>query len=326
MPRLAAVLLFACLAVAAAPASPWDRGEVETFATLPAGAGLPEGLTIDAAGNLYVTTFDTGRMLVFDRHGSLLRDLQVAQALLGLAFHPSTGELLVLDYGNSKILRVNPATGASSVFATMPAGQGLNALTFDGSGNVYVSASFTGIIWRVGPHGGTPLVWSKDPLLSTTGFPPFGANGVEFNKAQNTLFVCNTGDDRLLSIPVKADGSAGAVSVFSNSINGCDGIYIDGADNIWAAANQSDELVVVDPTGKVIAKLGDFTGVDAAGAPTGLLFPASPARYGEWMYVTNLSLDTRAAVGQQAVDSQWAAKVKTPTVARLRARIPRLDR
>ena len=47
-----------------------------------------------------------------------------------------------------------------------------------------------------------------------------------------------------------------------NSINGADGIVIDKHDHIWVAANQADEMVVIDKTGKVIANLGDFEGVD----------------------------------------------------------------
>jgi hypothetical protein len=72
----------------------------------------------------------------------------------------------------------------------------------------------------------------------------------------------------------------------------------------------------------VIAKLGDFDGIDREGAPRGLLFPASPAQYGGWVYVTNLSLDIRLFGLPQAVDSQWAAQVTSHTIARLRARIP----
>jgi len=33
----------------------------------------------------------------------------------------------------------------------------------------------------------------------------------------------------------------------------------------------------IDQTGKVLAKLGDFDGIDKNGVPQGLLFPASPA-------------------------------------------------
>jgi sugar lactone lactonase YvrE len=107
-----------------------------------------------------------------------------------------------------------------------------------------------------------------------------------------------------------------------NSINGADGLIIDKSDNLWVAANQADEIVVVDPTGKAIAKLGDFDGIDRKGSPIGLLFPASPVFSGDFVYVTNLSLDLRDFKLPQAVDSQWAAQVTQHTIARLPARIP----
>ncbi len=106
-----------------------------------------------------------------------------------------------------------------------------------------------------------------------------------------------------------------------HSINGADGLFVDREDNIWVCANQADEIVVVDRTGKAIAKLGDFNGV-RKGSPVGLLFPASLVRHGDWIYVTNLALDLRPITGQQSVDSQWTAEVTRHTVSRLRARIP----
>jgi hypothetical protein len=94
------------------------------------------------------------------------------------------------------------------------------------------------------------------------------------------------------------------------------------------AANQADEIVVVDSTGKAIAKLGDFDGLNG-GVTNGLLFPASPAFSpdGQWLYVTNLELDLRTLGpnnmgGPQAVDSQWAARVTQHSIARLKAKIP----
>jgi len=329
--RQANALIVASVLLCPLHAAAWDRGKVETFATLPAGNPNPEGLTVDRNGNFYVTTFrptapagTLGRLTVFDRNGEFVRGVEIAgssSALLGLAFHPTSGQLLVLDLGKSQVLSVDPVTGASTVFATMPTGSGLNALTFDKAGNVYISDSFQGIIWQTGPNGGAPLAWVNDPLLRTTGVPGFGANGLEFNKAGDVLFVANTGDDRVIQIPV-AGGTPGTATQFVNSINGADGLTIDDDDNIWVAANQSDEIVVIDKTGKVIAKLGDFDGIDRNGAPIGLLFPASPVRFGDWLYVTNLSLDLRNVGGPQAIDSQWADQVTSFTVARLRARIP----
>jgi hypothetical protein len=237
----------------------------------------------------------------------------------------------VLDFGAGKVLRVNPLTGASSVFADIggqcastpglcPGSPGLNALTFDGLGNVYISDSFQGIIWQTGPAGGTATVWASDPLLTTTGKPPFGANGLAFNNSGTILFVTNTGDDSVVQIPV-SNGTAGTASVFAYSINGADGLAIDPSDNIWVVANQSDEIVVLDPTGKAIAKLGDFDGIDNSGAVRGLLFPASLVFSGNFVLVTNLVLDLRL-FGFSTLDAQWAANVTRYTVSKINRALP----
>jgi sugar lactone lactonase YvrE len=317
------------------PASAWDRGNVETFAVLPAGTPMIEGLTVGRDGNVYVTTFNptatsgNSLLFVFNDNGKLLRQVTIqgsSPATLGLAFHPTTHILLVADFGAGNVRSVDPQTGASSVCITVtspPGAAGLNALTFDAAGNTYISDSFQGIIWKkTGAGCGTAAVWVSDPLLLPNGVPPFGANGVGFNKAETALFVANTSTDLLVKIPVSG-GTPGAPEAFTYSINGADGIVLDRDDNIWVAANQADEIVVVDPTGKAIAKLGDFDGLKN-GVTRGLLFPASPdfSKDGKWLFVTNLELDLRSIGGPQTVDSQWAAQVQQHSIAKLRARIP----
>ena len=158
-------------------------------------------------------------------------------------------------------------------------------------------------------------------LLTTTGVPPFGANGLAFNKNRTALFVANTGNDTVVKIPLSA-GTPGTPEVFVNSVNGADGLIIDEHDNLWVAANQADEIVVIDPTGRVIAKLGDFDGITPNGAPQGLLFPASLVRSGNFIYVTNLSLDLRRFGLPQPVDAQWAAQVTTHTISKINAQLP----
>ena len=337
--RLKPVLL-ACLFLIAFNAAAWDRGHVDRFATLPAGAAGPEGITVDRHGNVYVATFGGGsipeNLFVFDSNGRQLRKVVVRVSgetvgtnLLGIAFHPANGRLLAADFGNARVLSVNPTTGIATVFATIPStlgSPGPNALGFDQDGNVYISDSFQGIIWKTGRDGagGGPAVqFVESALLRTAGVPPFGANGLDFNSAGD-LFVANTGNDTVVQIPV-TNGVPGTPKVFTNSINGADGLLIDEDDNLWVCANQADEIVVVDKTGKAIAKLGDFEGV-RRGSPVGLLFPASLARDAGWIYVTNLSLDLRGfSPDFQTVDSAWAAQVTRHTVSRLRARIPRTE-
>ncbi len=327
--RNALLLLAAVLSLA------WNRNRAETFARLPPGSANPEGLTVDAHGNVFVADFAVsgtpsgmGQVIVFDGDGRLLRVLNLpgsSTLLLGLDFHPLTHELLVIDFGSKRVVRVDPLTGANTVFVDIPGASGPNGLTFDAAGNVYVSDSFQGIIWKTAATGGAAGNWAQDPLLATTGLPPFGANGIEFNRAKDAMFVANTGDDSIVRIPVVAGGAAGKAERFTTGINGADGLILDEDDNIWVCANQSDEIVVVDKTGKAIAKLGDFDGISESGEPVGLLFPASLKFHGDHLVVTNLALDTRL-FGFPTVDAQWAAQVRTHTVAKLPRRIPGVRR
>ena len=318
------------LLVVALSSLAWNRNPAATFARLPQGATNPEGIAVDRHGNVFVADFavqgtpsGVGQVIVFDSSGQLQRVLNLPGSttlLLGLDFHPQTHELLVIDFGGKKVFRVNPQTGSTDLFTSVTGNAGLNALTFDRAGNVYLSDSFQGIIWRTGPHGGAATAWTQDPLLTTTGTPPFGANGMAFNRAQTALFVANTGNDQVVRIPV-ANGAAGQAEVFTNSINGADGLIVDADDNLWVAANQSDEIVVVDTSGRAIAKLGDFGGLTADGEPIGLLFPASLALRGDSLYVTNLALDIRLFGLPPAVDSAWTAAVHTWTVAKISAHL-----
>jgi sugar lactone lactonase YvrE len=333
------------LAVTHGPAHAWDRGHFNTLAVLPdvvAGTGLTtssvEGLTVGPDGNIYVPTFGfnfngeitTGNATLFiiSPDGQILRQVLIANSsphMLGLAFNPVTGDLLVLDFGAGNVLKVDPRTGNSSVFFGPVANSGLNALTFDQEGNVYVSDSFNGKIWKSGPTGGAFTAWSSDPLLGPgTGLtPPFGANGVEFSNDGSVMYVANTAFHQIIKIPV-SNGNAGPASIFVTGINAPDGIMIDANDNIWICSNQEDKITVIEPkNGKVIAKLGDFDGI-SNGIVNGLLFPASLAFSLDrrTLYVSNLTLFLPYAGAEPAVDSQWALEARHYTVEQIQVEIP----
>jgi sugar lactone lactonase YvrE len=318
----------------------WERGKVERFATLPAGEAHPEGICVDREGNVYVVTVaankpDTsgGTLIVFDASGKHLRTVTISGStpwLLDLRFHPLTGQLIVIDYKAAKVLSVDSKTGASSVFMTVTGtNPGLDGLTFDAAGNLYVTDAHEGMIWKVGKDGGAGTVWVKSPLLKPTRSPPpIGANGLAFNNKQTALFVANTAQDTIVKIPVNPGAPGlepGTPEVFVNRAGGGpDGLIIDEHDNLWIACNQSNEVLVLEPKqGKVIAKLGDFGGIDKDGAPIGFLWSNSLVFHGDDVLVTNLSLDVGAlSPTLRTVDGPWAAQVKLHTISKIKKRIP----
>jgi hypothetical protein len=89
MKRLVALFVLLALALVSLPSIAWIRSPTTTFAMLPASATPPEGIAVDASTNAYVSTFgfpesgasgDPGRIVVFDSHGKLLRQLIVSGA------------------------------------------------------------------------------------------------------------------------------------------------------------------------------------------------------------------------------------------------------
>jgi DNA-binding beta-propeller fold protein YncE len=152
---------------------------------------------------------------------------------------------------------------------------------------------------------------SHDSLLATAGFPPFGANGLALSSDEATLFVANTGDDRVLKVNV----ASGTATVFAESINGADGLTVDSRGRLWVAANQNDEVVALNANGRVIERVGSFEGINRDGTPQGLLFPASMVILDDDMFVTNLALPLTSAVGDEPEEdvTRWTiARIKLP--------------
>ena len=306
-----------------------DPEAAEIFATLPADLRFPEGITANPSnGDVYVGNFDGGvanSIVRFDSNGGFVAraDLGITP-LLDLAFNSRDNMVYfcsVGDFtgGSSKIRRIAadlsgpvedvafiPSVGAPpnrkvdnpdgskdeinfGNNARVP-----NALTINSRGDIFVSDSFQGAVFQIErAHAcdtSTPCnveLVAHDGQLATAGFPPFGANGLALSGNQRTLFVANTGDDRILTVDLKK----GDVSVFVESINGADGIAFDAAGNLVVAANQADNVLILDGnTGRIKAKLGDFLGFNPDGTVNGLLFPASVAIVGNRILVTNLAL------------------------------------
>ncbi|MEC5398560.1 SMP-30/gluconolactonase/LRE family protein [Uliginosibacterium sp. H1] len=334
---------------AAEPKGP-QRIAVHTAVTLPADVRHPEGLATNPAnGDLYVGTFDArepasarnNQVLRYSAAGKLLARYAFGpQPLTGLAF--ADGKLYILNFGASKLQRLdadfterskledvaqfgaleppavkprtvaNPDGSADQVVYAASGFAAINGMVFDTEMNLYVSDSFQGAIYRIARATScapcTVSVVSRDPLLATAGYLPFGANGLAFGKAPGVLYVCNAGDNRLL----RMDLASGQLTVLAESLPGADGLmFHDGL--LWIAANQADVVLGLDESGLVRVRAGEFTGIGADGSPGGLLFPASTAVSGQYMFVTNLALPLTAAAGDE-----WEERVGRWNLARFR--------
>ena len=344
---LVALGMTATVAPTPAAAQSVMSDHVRTFAVLPDGVRFPEGIAANpASGDVYVGTFDFGgqnALLRYDFRGRLLGRLDFGGPLLGLRFGPRDGKVYIANFGASKIQRVRadlaggvedvasiPGIGAPAARAVgNPDGSSdtilfgsnsfpaPNAMTFDAAGNLYVSDSFQGAIFRIANADTcSPCIASlvaHDPLLATAGFPPFGANGLAFNGDESALFIANTGDDRVL----KLDMTTMQIGVFAESVNGADGLARDAAGLLWVAANQADTLVALDERGRVVAQIGGFEGV-RNGQPVGFLFPASMVIIGGEFFVTNLALALTGNAGDEPEEDVTRWTISRVLLPRLR--------
>jgi len=117
-----------------------------------------------------------------------------------LAAKPFTTGLLSFDL----------ATAQPRHTYAMPEAGVCNDLTFDGSGNLFVTDSF-GKIYELRQGAQALELWSDDPLLAPSQASGFGADGIAFDGKSN-LFVNAVSDNRLLRIAIDKDGKAGAVT------------------------------------------------------------------------------------------------------------------
>jgi len=230
---------------------------------------LPEGLTIDKAGNMYVSLgppFFAG-----GGYGAIWKlspDGIGVTSLIEYPDGPSPAGLAVDPSGKVYYALVaDPATNDGSIGGVYSLTNGGNAerlpgteniivpngLAIDKQGNLFVSDSITGNIWRIPSGGSTPAkVWFGHDLLA--GCPnDFGSNGVAFWKSN--LYVANTSKGTLVRVPILTDGTPGSPEIVAGNpdcepegLFGMDGIALDVHGNVYALLVLQNKLVRIDPT------------------------------------------------------------------------------
>jgi sugar lactone lactonase YvrE len=276
--RMAARLCAVCAIVLLGLFGGTAAAQVQTLATFdPSKGEFPEGVAVDRRQHLYVGLAITGEIRRFDPQGaqSTLATLPVgAGFLLGLATDaPGSLYAAVASFDpatHSAVWRVD-RDGSQERIAALPRGSVPNALAFDKTGNLYVTDSALGAVWRI-PRGSGPELFVQHPLLEPEGctFAP-GANGIAFS--QRSLLVANTCSGRIVSVPVESDASAGAPTTLIERVDliGADGVAVDVRRNLYVVmfgGPAGGRLVRISPEGDL---------EELAGRADGLTGPASLA-------------------------------------------------
>lgn len=265
----------------------------------PAIGQLPESITTDDTGNLYFSMggtlqkYTTSQQLIQlatipvpVEQGAVTLGVKVGPEndlyVIGASFNPAVSA--------ASVWRVSPSGQQVSQFATLPADSIPNDLVFDPRGNLYVTDSSKGQIWKIDPAGNAQ-VWLADPLLlgnpsSPIAGSPLGANGIAFDRFRRHLYVANTDFGRIVRIGFHRGLPHGIeVVATSDLLRGADGIAFDAIGNLYVAVNAADRIAVVNPFGATSV----FVEGAPLDAPSSLVFGARCTDR-HTLYLTNFAI------------------------------------
>jgi sugar lactone lactonase YvrE len=270
---------------------------------------LPESITIDDAGNVYLSMSNTVWKVKPDGHhaptpfATLPVPADGATFGTGLKFGPD-------GYLYAASASFNPANDASHVWRISPAGQVTdyarldatgfpNDLAWDDHHHLFVTDPWLGLVYEIdGP--GQASVWLQDPLLdgdpahAVFGFHAFGVDGIAFDGNKKNLYLGNLDHGEILRVGIGCHGEAEDVEVFAGDARlvGADGIAFDKNENLYVAANSQNQIAVVDRHGQVslFAHGGPFDG------PSSLVW-GTQGNSKKTLYIANFAIGSALSGG-----------------------------
>ena len=211
-----------------------------------------EGPSCDRAGNLYAVNYDRqgtiGRVTP-DGECDLFVELPAGSVGNGIRFH-SAGAMLIADYTNHNVLRVDMATRAISVYAHEPAMNQPNDIAIGADDLVYASdpnwAESTGQIWRVGPEGRVDLL---ETGMGTT-------NGIEVSPDEKTLYVNESVQRNVWAYDLARDGEISNKRLLIQFADfGMDGMRCDIGGNLYITRHGKGTIAKLSPTGEILREI-----------------------------------------------------------------------
>lgn len=313
-----ALLLAIVLIVSCRKNSQIDYGklEIKTVTSFDASAmQLPESITLDNHGNMYVSMSPIREVWKLNPDGSfkeIAASFSLEDGLLGingLRFDPQ-GNLYVAIYSALPEMNGVWKIKSNTDKERIPGSGNIplpNDIAFYPDGTLYITDALMGGVWRYNP-GGEAELWIQDEAFQGTGAFglgfPLGANGIVVTKGKKStsgqhstqkqigsVIVANTEKGQLVYVPILPDNSAGEPIIMISDptvLFGLDGITADEQGTIYGAVNNGNRIVRITTEGNNGSQLSELTSGAPLDFPTSLAFGSG--RDNHTLFVTNFSV------------------------------------
>lgn len=214
--------------------------------------GGAEGPAVDKAGNLYAVNYTkegTVGIIAPDGKASIFLELPGGSIGNGIRFN-SKGEMLIADYTNHNVLKVDMASKQISVYAHDSTMSQPNDIAIDNKDRLYTSdpnwKANTGRIWRVDVDGEISLL---EDSMGT-------ANGIEVSPDNKTLYVNESVQKKVWAYDLSDSGTISNKRLLIEFPDfGMDGMRCDADGNLYITRYGKGVVAKVSPKGELLKEI-----------------------------------------------------------------------
>ena len=211
-----------------------------------------EGPAVDKDGNLYAVNYSkegTVGKITPTGDSSIFIELPNGSIGNGIRFN-SREEMLIADYTNHNILKVNVASKQISVYAHDSTMNQPNDIAIDSKDRLYASdpnwKANTGRIWRIDTDGKMSLL---EDNMGTT-------NGIEVSPDDKTLYVNESVQRKVWAYELSDSGTISNKRLLMEFPDfGMDGMRCDVEGNLYIARHGKGTIAKVSPAGKLLQEI-----------------------------------------------------------------------